>query len=142
MRSYPVNSPQAAARVLSMLMLADGHLSRPELDRLASLGAPERLGLSRDEMFQVLNSYCEERLQATHMNWAEACRLDLPTLRQLLSEIVDPDLRRTLLDLCVAVVGVDADAADDELRVLDEAAAAWNLPTVPMWLARRVALAA
>ena len=128
MRCYPVNSPQAAARVLSLLMLADGHLSRPELDQLTRLNVHQTLGLDRDELFKVLNDFCEERLQATHMNWAEACRIDLPTLRQLLAEIVDPGLRRTLMDLCVALIGVDSDVADDEMRVLNEAALAWDLP--------------
>jgi uncharacterized tellurite resistance protein B-like protein len=128
MRSYPVNSPQAAARVLSLLMLADGHLSRPELDQLTRLDAHGRLGVERDEMFKVLNTYCEDRLHATHMNWVDACRVDLPTLRQLLAEIEAPELRQTLLDLCLALVGADTDVAEDELRVLNEAAQAWNLP--------------
>lgn len=141
MRSYPVNSPQAAARVLSLLMLADGHLSRPELDQLTRLDAHGRLGLERDEMFKVLNGYCEERLQATHMNWVDACRVDLPTLRQLLAEIEAPELRRTLMDMCVALVGVDTEVADDELRVLGEAALAWDLPMPDLALARETAAA-
>lgn len=141
MRSYPVNSPQAAARVLSLLMLADGHLSRPELDQLTRMDAHGRLGLERDELFKVLNAYCEERLQATHMNWAEACQIDLPTLRQLLAEIEAPELRRTLMDLCVALIGVDTEVADDERRVLNEAALAWGLP-VPALLAERETAAA
>jgi uncharacterized tellurite resistance protein B-like protein len=128
MRSYPVNSPQAAARVLSMFMLADGHLSRPELDQLTRLDAHGRLGLERDELFKVLNTYCEDRLQATHMNWAEACKIDLPTLRQLLAEIEAPELRRALMELCMALLGVDAEVAGDELLVLNEAALAWGLP--------------
>jgi hypothetical protein len=141
MRSYPVNSPQAAARVLTLLMLADGHLSRPELDQLTRMDAHGRLGLERDELFKVLNTYCEERLQATHMNWVLACQIDLPTLRQLLAEIESPDLQRTLMELCVALVGVDADVADDERLVLTEAALAWGLP-VPAAPAEREAVAA
>lgn len=140
MRSYPVNSPQAAGRVLSMLMLADGYLSRPELDQLTRLGAHRRLGLERDGLFKVLNGFCEERLEATHMNWAEACQVDAPTLRQLLAEIVDPQLQRTLMDLCVALAAADADVSEDERHVLDEAAAAWGLPSVPMLPTGRAAL--
>ena len=40
------------------------------------------------------------------------------------------------MDLCVALVGVDTEVADDEMRVLDEAALAWNLP-VPLLLAEQ-----
>ena len=142
MRSYAVDSPQAAARILSLLMLADGHLSRPELDQLTRLGAHDRLGLDRDGLFAVLNDFCQDRLHVAHMNWAEACQVDLPTLRRLLAEIVDPNLRRTLMDLFVSLVGVDTDVSYDELRVLDEAALAWGLPPVPFSPAERMAAVA
>ena len=41
MRTYPTNSPQAAARVVALATLADGHLSRSELGALDRLGAGE-----------------------------------------------------------------------------------------------------
>ena len=47
MRSYPRNSPQAAARIVALAMLADGDLTRTELDALDQLDAHEQLGLDR-----------------------------------------------------------------------------------------------
>ena len=32
MRTYPTNSPQAAGRIVALALLADGHLSKAEVD--------------------------------------------------------------------------------------------------------------
>ncbi|MDH4418178.1 MAG: TerB family tellurite resistance protein, partial [Acidovorax sp.] len=34
MRSYPRNSPEAVARIIALLLISDGHVSRSELDAL------------------------------------------------------------------------------------------------------------
>ncbi len=34
MRTYPTNSPEAAARIVALALLADGHLSLIEIDAL------------------------------------------------------------------------------------------------------------
>ena len=39
MRTYRINSPQAAARIVGLAMLADGHLCKAELDVLDRHGA-------------------------------------------------------------------------------------------------------
>lgn len=47
MRTYPRNSPQAAARIVALAMLADGHVCRSEIEALERCDAAARLGLSR-----------------------------------------------------------------------------------------------
>ena len=37
MRSYPKNSPQAAARIVALVLIADGHVSQSEIDALNHL---------------------------------------------------------------------------------------------------------
>lgn len=37
MHSYPKNSPEAAARVIALLLISDGHVSRSEMDALYGL---------------------------------------------------------------------------------------------------------
>lgn len=39
------NSPEAAARILALVMISDGHVCRSELAALQSLGLPAQLGL-------------------------------------------------------------------------------------------------
>ena len=45
MRSYPTDSPQAAARIVTLAMLADGAVCRAEVDALERSGVHEQLGL-------------------------------------------------------------------------------------------------
>ena len=44
MRSYPCNSPQAAARIVALLLIADGHVSRSEMDALYGRDIERELG--------------------------------------------------------------------------------------------------
>jgi hypothetical protein len=48
MRSYPRNSPEAAARVLALLLVADGNVCPSEFRLLESLDTAGALGLDRD----------------------------------------------------------------------------------------------
>ena len=45
MRTYSTGSPHAAARVVALTLLADGHLCQTELDALDQLDVPRQLGL-------------------------------------------------------------------------------------------------
>ncbi len=127
MRSYPRNSPEAAARILSLAALSDGLLSRVEIEAIAGTGACEQLGLSRERLQEVLHGLCEDLLRAERMSWAEVCRLDPKTLGQLMAEVDEPALRHKLLNLCVAVVEADQMIADGEALVLLAAAEHWGL---------------
>ena len=45
MRSYPRNSPEAAARIVALMLISDGHVCSSEFDILKQLGAERELGL-------------------------------------------------------------------------------------------------
>jgi len=49
MRSYPANSPQAAARIVALTVLADGDIGDAEIEWLDRLAVHEQLGLARHE---------------------------------------------------------------------------------------------
>jgi uncharacterized tellurite resistance protein B-like protein len=127
MRSYPHNSPQAAARIVALTLLADGHLSKAELDVLERLGVHEQIGLERDALHSVLHTFCEDLLSTAHLTWADSCRIDPRTLADLMGEIDDPELRVKLLRICAAVVEADAHVADGEAIVLGAAVEHWGL---------------
>jgi uncharacterized tellurite resistance protein B-like protein len=127
MRAYPRNSPPAAARIVALALLADGHLSKAELDLLDRLGAHRELGLERHEMHAVLHTFCEDLLSPMHLTWEQACRLDEDTLARLLEEIDDPRLRLRLLNLCAAVVEADDHIAEGESTMLGAAVRHWQL---------------
>jgi hypothetical protein len=66
MRSHPIDSREAATRLLAMALLADGHGSITELKALDRLGAPARLGLGPECFKAVIDHFCEDPLPATH----------------------------------------------------------------------------
>jgi len=127
MRSYTRNSPQAAARIVALALIADEHLGKAELDVLDRLNAPSRLGLAPSELHDIVHALCEDLLLTAHLSWADACRIDPRTLSTLLAEVDDPALRLTVLQLCVAVVEADAHVSDGESIVLVAAVEQWGL---------------
>ena len=47
MRSYSANSPQAAARIVALTVVADGDIGDAEIEWLDRLAVHEQLGLAR-----------------------------------------------------------------------------------------------
>ena len=127
MRTYPRNRSQAAARIVALALLADGRLCDAELDTLQRLGAHWQLGLSADDMDTVLFDFCEDLLSTGDLPCVDSCRVDPHTLAQLLDDIDDPALRRTVLRLCVAAVEADDDVSEGELMAIVAAVEQWGL---------------
>lgn len=127
MRSYPHNSPQAAACIVSMVALADGHVCGTEMARLDRLGAATALGLQPGELRAVMRGYCEDLLATSASSWTQAARLEPTTVSALMAEIDDPELRRKVARLCVALVEADARVVDSEWAVLAAALDHWGL---------------
>ncbi len=126
MRTYPQNSPCAAARIVALAMLADGSIFKEELDTLDRINAHEQLGLSKAGFDAVVHSLCEDLLAAAQASWGAACRVDPAMLEALMKEIDEPDLQRKVIRLCVAVVEADTYVADSESMVLLAAFEHWG----------------
>ena len=127
MRRYPVNSPQAAARIVALTVVADGDIGDAEIEWLDRLVVHEQLGLARHELHALLDLFCEDLLSSEQLKWADACPVDERTLAALMGEIQDPVLRLKLLRLCVELAEVDAHVDDGESIVLVAAVEHWGL---------------
>ena len=127
MRSYPVNSPQAAGRIIALTVLADGDTGDAEIRLLDRLAAHEQIGLSRDGLHALLDSFCEELLLSGQLKWAEVCPVDERTLAALMGEIEDPAMRLRLLRLCVQIAEADEQVDAGESIVLAAAVEHWGL---------------
>jgi hypothetical protein len=125
MRSYPIDSPQAATRLLAMALVADGHYAIAEIKALDRLDAPARLGLAPDAFKAVIDHFCEDLLLATHGEWLGSAAIDSATRRSLFAEVQNPALGAEVRALCEAVMLCDSHLADDEVALLDELAKAW-----------------
>lgn len=78
MRTYPSNSPQAAARIVALAMLADGRVCDAELEELIEQGVHQQLGLRQEELTAVVHASCDDLPTEAHMTWADACQLPRP----------------------------------------------------------------
>jgi uncharacterized tellurite resistance protein B-like protein len=127
MRSYPANSPQAAARIIALTVVADGDIGEAEIEWLDRLAVHQQLGLARHELHALMDIFCEDLLSSDKLKWADACPVDERTLADLMGEIQDPALRLKLLRLCVELAEVDAQVDEGESIVLVAAVEHWGL---------------
>lgn len=127
MRSYPANSPQAAARIVALTVVADGDIGHAETQWLDRMAVHEQLGMARQEFHALLDTFCEDLLSSGQLTWADACPVDERTLAELMGEIQDPALRRKVLRLCVELAEVDARVDEGESIVLVAAVEHWGL---------------
>lgn len=127
MRNYSVDSPQAAARIVALTLVADGDIGDAEIEWLDRLAVHEQLGLTRLELHAVLDAFCEDLLSSGQLKWADACPVDERTLGDLMADIEDPALRLEVLRLCVELAEVDSHVDEGESIVLVAAVEHWGL---------------
>lgn len=127
MRPYARNSPQAAARIVALTVLADGDFGAAEQAMLDDIAAHKTLGLEREALHAVIDEFCVDLLASKQLAWADACPVDEYTLATLMDDIDDPELRRKVLGLCLRLAGVDDLVAEGESVVLMAAMAHWRL---------------
>ncbi len=125
MRTYPCNSPEAAARLVALVLIADGHVCRSELDALDRLEASRELGLPHDAMSGIVQTLCEDLLLGAYASGSLLANVDDYALASLMAEVTDPALRGKVLRLAVAVTNADRHLADGEIFVLEAARRHW-----------------
>jgi tellurite resistance protein len=127
MQSFEINSPQAAAQVVALALVADGEIGHHELALLDSMNVHEQLDLARDEMFDVMRDFCREALSSPPSAWSHDCPLDEREVTQLMAQITQPVLRQRVLQICVQIAEADGEVADGESLVLNAVVEHWGL---------------
>ena len=127
MRSYPLNSPEAAARIVSLVLISDGHVCSSEFDILKRLGAERELGLEPQLLPHIVHTLCEELMASGYETGSLMSNVDDSTLASVMSEISDPVLQRKVLRLSLAAARADGHLADGETLVVDAARRHWQL---------------
>ncbi len=126
MRNYPCNSPEAAARLVALVLIADGHVSRVELDALETMQVEQTLGLAPGGFAEVVQHTCEDLMLGASGQASLVCQVDEQTLDLLLDEVTDPALQQCTLLLAAAVAVADRHMADAESVVLEAAHRRWH----------------
>jgi hypothetical protein len=127
MRSYPRNSPEAAARIVALVLISDGHVCSSEFDILKQLGAERELGLEPHLLPHIVHTLCEELLLGGYQTGSLMDNVDDSTLASLMAEISDPALQRTVLRLSLAAARADGHLAEGEALVVEAARQHWQL---------------
>ena len=126
MRTYPCNSPEAAARLVALVLIADGHVCRSEIEALGHCGAEHELGLAPDAMPRIVQTLCEDLLLGADASGSLVANLDDSALASLMAEVTDPLLRAKVVRLATAVANADRHLADGEALVLAAASRHWR----------------
>lgn len=127
MRSYPRNSPEAAARIVALVLISDGHVCSSEFDILKQLGAERELGLEPQLLPHIVHTLCEELLAGGYETGSLMGNVDDRALASLMAEISDPALQRKVLRLSLAAARADGHLSDGETLVVEAAQHHWKL---------------
>lgn len=127
MRSYPRNSPQAAARIVALMLIADGHVSRSEMDALYGRDIEHELGLPPSAFGKVLHTLCEDLLMGMRDRRLLTGHIDDATLAALLDEVTDAVLRQKVLYFADAAATADQHVASAEAWVMEAALKRWHM---------------
>src|SRR3989338_2003203 len=127
MRNYRRNSPESAARIVSMVLLADCHVSRDEMHALQRHDIPHRLDLSHAHFMSVMHQLCDDLRTYAESPWQGAQALPTSGWHAMLDEIDDTGLRLILLDLSATLVESDHHLAPDEETLVHSMADHWHV---------------
>lgn len=127
MRHYETDSAHAAARVLSLTLMADGAPDKSEFDCLNRTGALEQIGIDQHAFEAVLREFCEDVEQSVGYFDALNHQLSPDLIDALLDEVRDPHSQRLLLHSIVEIAIADGFLSDGERQVLSRAVALWGM---------------
>lgn len=136
MRAYPIDSPQAATRLLAMALVADGHFAPCELKALDRLGASKRLGLSPEGMKSVIDTFCQDLSLDQRGAWRGSAGLPPDLRTRLFNEVRNPRVREEVQRLCEAIVRADGHLDEGEVELMAAIRQAWQPRTAPLHSAR------
>jgi uncharacterized tellurite resistance protein B-like protein len=126
MRSYSVDSPHAAARILALLIIVDGNMAASELAALERSKILDQIGLDLAQFQRAVQDLCEDLHTSTLHG---SLQLDDALIDSFLGEVADPALRRSLLRAMWTISDADGWLADAEARLLTRTANVWCAET-------------
>lgn len=117
---------EAPARVLALMVAANGRFDPKELETLEGLHAFERLSVPR-ERFERLVEDCLKSVGHAlgECSWLRAPDQDY--INRLLDAVVDPKQRLLLCRLAAAVITADGRVTNDERLVYEHALTHWHV---------------
>ncbi len=131
MRTYLRNSPQAAARIVALVLISDGHVCRSEYDALNQLHGVRDLGLEPQEMPTIVQTLCEDLLMEGFDGRSILTHVGDGLMASLMAEVDEPQLQAQVLRLAASAVQADKHLSDGETAMLDAINRHWHIRPVP-----------
>lgn len=126
MRHYVANSPQALARLLALGMLIDGMAEEVEYQLLEDSGVLRDLGITPQQLDEVLRDFYEDLDLGTSMTRTLDQRLTAGDLSQLVAEVTDSELQQPLLLAMMRIAVANGELSAGEARLIREALVHWT----------------
>lgn len=127
MRSYPRNSPEAAARIVALVMISDGHVSKSELEALHRFDGLRELGLQPENMLGIVQRLCEDLLMEGFDGRPILSHLDDRAITSLMAEVDAPHLQSKVLRIAESVIHADKHLSDGEAAMLERISKHWQI---------------
>jgi hypothetical protein len=127
MRSYPRNSPEAAARIVALVLISDGHVCSSEFEALNQLDAARDLGLEPRDLPGIVQTLCEDLLMEGFDGGSILSHVDDGSLASLMAEVDKPELQGRVLRVAAAAANADKHLSDGETSVLDAVRRHWRI---------------
>ena len=130
MRSYPRNSPEAAVRILALVLISDGHVCRSEFEALNQLDGMRHLGLDPQKLPCIVQALCEDLLMEGFDGRSILSHVGKGLMASLLAEVDEPKLRMQVLDLATAVANADKHLSEGETAMIQVISDVWQMSPV------------
>lgn len=130
MRSYPRNSPEAAARILALVLISDGHVCSSEFAALQHLDAVRDLGLDPRDLPGIVQTLCEDLLMDGFDGGSILSYVDDGSLASVMAEVDEPEMQGEVLRIAAAAVNADKHLSEGEVAVVDAVNRHWGNPSV------------
>ena len=127
MRTYPHNSPEAAARIVALVLVSDGNASKSEFEVLNGLGGVRDLGLEPKDMLCIMQALCEDLLMEGFDGRSILSRVGEGLMASLMTEVDDPLLQTQVLQIARSVIHADGHLSDAECAVVDAISRHWSI---------------
>ena len=120
------DSPEAMARLIALLIVADTKLDPREIEALDQVDAFRRLGMERADFMRTASELCDElgaRLESRP--WLTLSEQAL--IEAELQAVRDPAKRLLVCRIAAAVITADGRVQDSERRLFDYMLLRWGL---------------
>jgi hypothetical protein len=126
MRTYSLNSPEAAARIVALVLISDGNASKSEFEVLNGRSGVRDLGLEATDMPCIVQSLCEDMLMEGFDGRSILSRVGDGLMASLMAEVDNPFLQIQVLRIARSVIYADGHLSDAESAMVEAIGRHWR----------------